>query len=460
MRPPSSLNAKFALALVAGALAFVQSANAAPPPPMIVAVHPATGAISSYFQLGARPGHRASAGTLELRNRSNRRVTVLLDPVDSLTASTLGSAYQVRGMRVHGPARWIRLSRRRVVLAPHATANIGVSVLAPPGAVAGDYLSGVSVQALTRPQQIKLRGNVGISSIQRYAVGVLVRLAGPRHPLIRLTRASVDREPAGVTFFLFGRNPGNVILQNVRGSVEIRQGNRVVARSVIGPGTFVTKTSIAYPVLVPRERPREGAVYAVHAWMRYAGGIARLDTTVRFGHASALRQETFGGPKAPRGGGGMLVLMLIGITVLALGAGAVMLWRRRRRSGPRAALRTLERALDAARASGEPLSLIRVADHGNGTSTQQLTAVVRAGLRRSDHLCRLDGSELLIVASDTAAETADVLAGELRRQLQRAQADSDGVAIDVLAPDGDTAADLLARVTRSNGGSHPAGPSD
>src|SRR5205823_15084061 len=142
----------------------------------------------------------------------------------------------------------------------------------------------------------------------RYAVGVFVRLAGPRHPLIRLTRASIDREPAGVTFFLFGRNAGNVILQNVRGSVEIRKGKRIVGHSVIGPGTFVTNTSIAYPLLVPDERPREGAVYSVHAWMRYAGGIARLDTTVRFGHASALRQETFGGPKASHGGGGMLLL--------------------------------------------------------------------------------------------------------------------------------------------------------
>jgi hypothetical protein len=459
MRPPSSLIAKFALAIVAGALAFAQSAHAAPPPPMIVAVHPAGGAISSYFQLGARPGHRASAGTLELRNRSSRRVTVLLDPVDSLTASTLGSAYQVRGMRIHGPARWIRLSTRRLVLTPHGTANVRVSVLAPAGAVAGDYLSGVSVQALTRPQQIRLRGNVGISSIQRYAVGLFVRLAGPRHPLIRLTRASIDREPAGVTFFVFGRNAGNVILQNVRGNIEITQGKRAVAHATIGPGTFVTNTSIAYPVLALRERPREGAVYSVHAWMRYAGGIARLDTTVRFGHASALRQETFGGPKASHRGGGMLVLILIGVAVAAAGAGGTLFWRHRRLSGLPAALRTLERALDAATAGGEPLSLIRVADHRSGGSTQQLTAIVRAGLRRSDRLCRLDGSELLIVAPDTAPETAGVLAGELRRQLERVEADSESVAIEVLAPNGETAADLLARVTRSNGGSHPAEPS-
>jgi GGDEF domain-containing protein len=103
--------------------------------------------------------------------------------------------------------------------------------------------------------------------------------------------------------------------------------------------------------------------------------------------------------------------------------------------------------------------LIRVADHRSGGSTQQLTAIVRAGLRRSDRLCRLEGSELLIVAPDTAPETAGVLAGELRRQLERVEADSESVAIEVLAPNGETAADLLARVTRSNGGSHPAEPS-
>ena len=55
---------------------------------MIVAVHPAKGPLSSYFNFSARPGRSILAGTMELRNRTRHRIVVLLDPVDAVTAST------------------------------------------------------------------------------------------------------------------------------------------------------------------------------------------------------------------------------------------------------------------------------------------------------------------------------------------------------------------------------------
>src|SRR4051812_15713062 len=98
-----------ALAVFVAAIAPAATATAAAPPPMTVALHQASHAPLSYFQLLARPGRPMSAGTLELRNRSGRPITVLLDPIDSVTASTLGSAYDVRGLAIHGSARWTRL---------------------------------------------------------------------------------------------------------------------------------------------------------------------------------------------------------------------------------------------------------------------------------------------------------------------------------------------------------------
>src|SRR2546430_15783223 len=85
---------------------------------MTVTLHQPSGLALSFFKLPAKPGAQISAGTLELRNRTARRLTVSLDPIDAVTASTLGSAYDVRGLTVHGAARWTHLASRRVVLPP------------------------------------------------------------------------------------------------------------------------------------------------------------------------------------------------------------------------------------------------------------------------------------------------------------------------------------------------------
>ena len=424
---------------------------------MTVALHQPSGQPLSYFQLPARPGRLVSAGTLELRNRRGRPITVVLDPIDAVTASTLGSAYEVRGVSINGPARWTRLASRRVVLGPYARTNLAVNILPPKEAGPGDYLSGIGVQARGQQPETKARGNVAISSTQRYAVGLELRLPGPRHPLIRLTRADIRREPAGIAFSISGRNLGNVILQNVQGSALITQGPRVVARAPMGPGTFVTGTSIAYPIPTPREQPRQDTVYRVRAVLRYRGGIARLDTLVRFGRADAQRQEAFGGPKAPHNGGFPWLIVLIVLTAGTLAALLVTRpWRRLRERWP---LRTLERALGAARASGDPLSMILVAAELGGPASRRLASVLRARLRPTDRLCRLNGRGFLVVASDTNAETADVMAADIRRHLDRANRESDVVATEVQPANGNTtSAGLLQQMIESSAGSRAPTP--
>ena len=168
MRLPSRLTSNLLATLVVGALAALPgAASAAPSPPMVVSVHRASGPVSSYFDLPARPGHLATAGTLQLRNQTGRKVTVLLDPVDALTASTLGSAYQLRTTRIHGPTRWTSLSRKRVILGPHGSAIVRVALHLPRRVAPGDYLSGIAIQERGAASQAKLRGNVAISSIER-----------------------------------------------------------------------------------------------------------------------------------------------------------------------------------------------------------------------------------------------------------------------------------------------------
>jgi hypothetical protein len=449
MRSPSKLIASPALVVVAAAIAaaFPMCAAAAAPPAMTVAVHTASGAAGSYFTLVAKAGHPTLAGTLEVRNRRKHRIVVRLDPVGGLTASTLGSAYGVATPEVRDEAAWVRLSTRRLVLEPRQKATIPIGVAPPPDVRPGDYLSGISVQTVGRGHEERLHGNIAVSSVQRYAVGMLVDVPGPRHPLIRITSAKVAREPAGLTFYLHAGNAGNAILKNVRGKVLITRGRRTVARSVIGPGTFVTGTTIDYPVLVQREQPREDAVYRVRAVMRYHGGIARFDNRVTFGHKAAQAQQDFGGRPITDGEAGMPVWLVI---AGALGAligliGLVVFARRKRTPGPGAARRALEGAITRAAAAHKPLSLVRIVDSSGETKARKLAAAVRARLRPTDRLFRLDKSELLIIMPATHGDAARLVCSDLQLPLSNT-AGPGRVDIKVVEANGLRAAILLERL--------------
>ena len=421
---------------------------------MAVALHQRSGQPLSYFRLGARSGRPARVGTLELRNLRARTITVLLDPLGAVTASTLGSAYQLRGIAIRAPASWTELPLRRVVLGPRRSANVPISVDPPSRAAPGDYLSGIGVQVLM-PVTSKLgHGNVGISSVERYAIGLELRVPGPRHPLIRFSGAQVVRDPSGLSFSLFARNRGNVILQNVSGSALITTGQKVVARASIGPGTFVTGTSIAYPIPAPSEHPAEGTVYRVRAEMRYAGGVARLDVRVRFGHRQALRQAAFepGAPAVPRSGRFPVVPVMLGLlaglgTLGALGWKLTPRWKSRTVRSP---VRTLEALLAGAHSTGEPLSMIIVSNQLPSERRVDLAALLRPRLRVSDRLCRIDEHRYVVFAPDTDAAAAAAIAADLRRRIERSdEAMTSHTAIHIETADRDESAEeLLERIGR------------
>lgn len=463
LRPPASRRVRSFLVvlLTAAGLCCVQPPLAGAQSSLIIVPRPSTQTGLSYFKLAFEPGEYARAGAIELRNPSSRQLRVALAAVDGQTLSTLGSGYASPGSVPLRSTRWLRVDRRLVVLGPRQRTVVNVSVGVPRNAAPGDYLSGVSVEALDQNSQSTPGRGISIASVDRYVIGVEVSISGPRHPLIRFTGAELQRQPAGLTFLLLARNPGNVILQGTNGRAWITQGQRTVAAVPLGPGTFVTGTSIAYPIPTPRERPREGTVYRVRAYLKYAGGIAWLDTLVRFGHAAALTQQLYGGPRA-HGASGLSAWL---VALLALGAGLlvlllVVLWRRRR-DGVRSPIRTVEGALRASRQSGEPLSLIAVAPGTvEGPAAPRLAPVLRSRLRHADRLCRLKGGAFMIVAPDTDADTAEALAADLRRHVERVDYGAREVAIEVHVPEGDaSAAELLQQVTESIGGAHVLTPS-
>jgi hypothetical protein len=441
-------------ATVAVALACAPSAGAAPGPPMSVRVQQASGISASYFQVSAQSGQVVPAGALKIGNPTNQSVTVLLDPVNGLTASTLGSAYGLRGSKASGPASWVVLAQRRVVLAPHGSARVPVSVRVGVSVRPGDYLAGIGVQA-SGAGNVQTHGNVAIASIQRYAVGLLVSVPGPRSPHIRLTGAKLSREPAGVTFSILGTNDGNVILKNVRGQATITTGGHVVTRRTMGPGTFVTGTSIAYPILVPSLRPKVGTDYRVRGYLRYPGGIAQINQMVTFGQIDAMRQQAYGGPKVDNGGGGNNWL-LIALIVAAAAACLAFFGVRRRRSaagsGDGALRRALPQQIAQARANGEPLNLILVPANGR---PREAASGVHECLRSRDQLFHLKDSGLVVVSPDTTPEAGEMLAAEIRRKLARGGTGATAV-VSVTNAAEYSADELLQTASASAGAGTPA----
>jgi LPXTG-motif cell wall-anchored protein len=231
----------------------------------------------------------------------------------------------------------------------------------------------------------------------------------------------------------------------------------MVARLPLGPGTFVDGTSIAYPILVRREQPREGTVYRIQATLHYGSRVARLDTKVRFGHASAQRQAEFGGPAVASQGTPSWILAVAGVAALiALGA-LLFWWRRRRALGERGATSALARAIETAQQSGDPLSIIGVVCGADGPSARSLATLVHRHVRRGDRVLRLRETGVLAIAANTSVATASVMAAEIERQT--ASADTPGASVNVVAWDGEDAAALLAQATGSEPPA-PAGESD
>jgi hypothetical protein len=256
---------------------------------------------------------------------------VALAPVDSETLDTLGSAYRPPGSKAHGSTRWLRVGQRRLTIRPGGSVAVPVSVVVSARATPGDYLGGVSIEQLGQRSVRSSGAGVSSASTVRYAIGVETVVPGRRRRLIRFTGARIVQQPAGMTFVLDARNLGNAILGRVHGGVRVdRSGHRLLSRA-IAPGTFLANTAIAYPVPSYREAPSPGARYRVRAWLRYSGGIARLDTMVTFGSRQGAVQRLYGHGHAGGGTPWWQIALVAALIAYALVATLLLLRNRSRR---------------------------------------------------------------------------------------------------------------------------------
>jgi GGDEF domain-containing protein len=124
-------------------------------------------------------------------------------------------------------------------------------------------------------------------------------------------------------------------------------------------------------------------------------------------------------------------------------------------------MRTIESALQAARASGEPLGLITVSVVASGGAARELASTLRSRLRHADRIFRLDAHRFLVVAPDTDLPTAEALAADLRRHAQRGDGARAEVEIEVQAPMGQASAtEVLERIRTAKQPVYASVPSD
>lgn len=305
-------------------------ANAQHAAGLVVIPLPTADSQLSYLKLEGRPGQVGQAGAIELVNSTPRSMRVALAPVDGLTLDTLGSSYGAPGSPIHGATRWLRLNAHTLLLRAHTKAIVPVAVAVPSSAAPGDHLSGISIEVLDQAAPKPSGAGVSTASSLRYVIGVETSLPGPRHPSIRFAGATLRSDPAGLTFLLEAHNGGNSILQDVHGHVRISSdGHEILSRS-IAAGTFLAHTAIAYPVPASRARPREGTRYELQAWLGYEGRIARLKTSVTFGHHDATIQHRYERILAGSGHHPWPILALGGALLYGLLATLLLLLRRGR----------------------------------------------------------------------------------------------------------------------------------
>jgi hypothetical protein len=407
----------FALcALAVWAAAFAASAAGAPPQ-LAVIVQQANGESASYLTVPANVGARVAGGTIFVKNEDEHPVVVDVAPVSAETATNLGSAYALTNESRRGAASWLRTSVKHLSLEPGETAELRVDVEVPAQEADGQYLAGISIQARGQGEGVGKGGEVAVASAQRYVVGVQVNVGAERHSQLVFEGAAVEREPAGVTFLVGMRNSGNVILQNVRGRVEVERDGEPVIAAPIGPGTFVTGTAIELPVLAEKEDPPEGAEYRVRAVVHYEGGEAKLDETVTFGHEAAVRQEEFGG--RPAGGEGFPWPLVAGAVVaLALLFVAAAAYRRRRRDlslpGWEGTIALIDRELVAPGAG--PLTTIEIGPLPEDPGLRQALLTALSGrLRVADTLAEPLPGTLVVVAPNTSETAAVALLEDAQR---------------------------------------------
>ncbi len=239
---------------------------------------------NGYFVYEMAPGS-TRAGTMLVKNKSDKPLDEQLAIVPAFTAQNGGSAFGAAGDAPTGPAEWVKLDQAEVSLQPGASSPVRFQVQVPAGIQPGQYLAGVAAYKPEThvPQQVSTgqdQARAVLDVQMRYVVAVQVNVPGAWNADMSISEVGVVEQPSGAFLGVRLKNSGNVFLRP-SGSVKMwdENGNTVVEQAV-NMGTFVPGTEVRYPVSLPS--PPGPGNYNVRVELSYGDGqVATYERKLR-----------------------------------------------------------------------------------------------------------------------------------------------------------------------------------
>lgn len=324
------------------AFAGVQSASARVAAPSFalrpVKYNPALPETESYFVLAMEPGATIRR-RIRVTNVGTAAGTLELYAVDATTGRTSGTVYKNRTARRRDVGRWIRLSKSTLKLGPGRSKIVSFSITVPAHATPGDHVGGIVAdnQTLTEHHGGALRIKIKHLTID----AVVVRVAGATTAGLRVGRITATGGNGFQYLNIALANTGTVMIKPA-GTLLVRSGGKTILSRPLQLDTLIPRTSIDYPVSLPRAlRPGD---YDAAVSFRYGnrvlvngqgvGGSLAVSHTAPFHVSSGEYTEVFkGAPPLPRSSPAMSMVTILAFVVAALAvialAGVSLMFRRR-----------------------------------------------------------------------------------------------------------------------------------
>jgi hypothetical protein len=148
-------------------------------------------ATRAYFKLSVSPGH-ALTDAVTVGNTGDQPIERLVYAVDGLTSPNSGAVYANHGDPVHKAGTWVKIASADVTIPAHSEVPVPFTVIAPPGAAAGDHLAGI---AFEDPHPQTSGGQFAITEVFRTVIGVLIQVPGPGTFEVTLNGVSIQAQP-------------------------------------------------------------------------------------------------------------------------------------------------------------------------------------------------------------------------------------------------------------------------
>lgn len=282
-------------------------------------------AAEAYIKLGLSAGSVVTR-EIELTSGSSSPQTVIAYPVDALTGVTTGVVFANRGDEVRGPGRWLRLSARKVRLAPGASRRVRVTIVVPGDAKAGDHVGGVVFQDAATPKASG--GTFAVRQLVRVGIAAHVRVDGPLRRGIAIGDLQIKPVTGTqVPSIVMGlANTGNVLCKP-KARVALTREGRPVGTETRRLDTILPGDRVPYPF--PWSRPLDAGTYDVAVAVSGCGPEVERTATLTLGDDLTGTPQNLGPRELPEPDGippwAMGVMALVGLL------GGFLLARRRPR---------------------------------------------------------------------------------------------------------------------------------